>query len=418
MKIAFISQPFDLVFPPNQSSIGLVIYNTARQLADRAEVTVYFPRRSSDESTFVDDRGVTFRAIDTRLDSRLGKLLKRMPLLIDHSRYFDYSAYYYNYIRRIALDASKHHFDIANILDFPQFARVFKHHNSTTKIVLEMHCEWLAQLERSTVVSRLAYVDLITGCSNHITSGVKAAIPDLKIPCHTAYNGIDADRFCNDSEGDDAAYENSRNILFVGRVSPEKGVHDLIEAMSLVVQADSSARLQIVGPASSLPLELIVGLSADKTLQNLARFYNGNLATDYQNYLEMRIRDLNLLDHVEFIGAVPQTELADHYRASRMLVNPSYSESFGMSVTEAMAVGRPVVVTAVGGMKELVQDTKTGLIVEPNCPEQLASALLALLKNDQLCRDMGNRGMERVRTCFSWKNRADDLGNYYQSIIQ
>jgi glycosyltransferase involved in cell wall biosynthesis len=418
MKIAFVAQPFDLVLPPHQSSIGLIVYNTARLLADRADVTVYHPTQRPAEQAFVDDRGVTFRAIDTRLDLRLGKVLRHIPLLIDHSRYFDYSAYFYNYIRRIALDARTHRFDIAHILDFSQFALAFKRHNTTTKIVLEMQCEWLAQLERSTVIHRLEHVDLVTGCSNHITDGVKRAIGDIGVPCRTAYNGIDPDRFRNDEEGNSSPCAISRVILFVGRVSPEKGVHDLIEAMPEVVRHDPQARLRIVGPTASLPLEFIVGLSDDPTLRKLARFYDGSVTTDYQAYLERRIVDLNLTEHVEFKGAVPQFELADLYRASRVLVNPSYSESFGMTVTEGMAVGLPVVVTAVGGMKELVEVNKTGFLVEQDHPEQIAKALLTLLQDDQLCRTMGTRGMERVREHFSWQKRADNLWSYYGELVQ
>ncbi|MGH8473177.1 MAG: glycosyltransferase family 4 protein, partial [Gammaproteobacteria bacterium] len=357
MKIAFVAQPFDGVLPPRQNSIGLIIYHTARQLARDAAVTVYLPQ--GDDGDVREQDGVTYRPVSTRVDDAVLSFAKRYPSLVDGSKLFTSGLYYLNYITRVALDLRRSGFDIIHIVNFSQFAPVVKRLNPDTRVVLEMQCEWLEQLDHRMVAKRLRSVDLITGDSEHITHGVRNAFPNLSTPCRTAYNGFDEDRFTPDGTKHAGR---APTLLFVGRVSPEKGVHLLVDALAVVVKRFPEARLVSAGARSQAPLEYLIGLSKDQALTQLAAFYDGRLSTNYQEYLDRRARELGVSRNIEFTGALPQSELPNLYGSASVLVNPSFSESFGMSLVVAMATRKPVVATRVGGMKEIVEDGRTGFL--------------------------------------------------------
>ncbi len=416
MKIAFVVQPFDGIIPPYQNSIGLIIYNSARILAEKASVTVYYPRRRK-EHILQDLDGVLYRPVPIDLDRRLLKVAERLPGIFNQSELFASWIYYPSYISRIAWDARRRDFDIVHIVNFSQFAPPVKRLNPRTRVVLEMQCEWLTQLSRPTIKKRLGSVDMVTGSSDHISHGVREAFPELSIPCRTAYNGVDPARFQREVDSKENHPEKSRTVLFVGRVSPEKGVHVLIDAMAEVVKQVPDARLLIVGPRGQLPLEYIVGLSDDEELKKLAVFYDGTLSQNYQDHLEKRVDELNIRQNVEFTGGMTQQELVGLYHQARLLVNPSYSESFGMSLVEGMAVGLPVVATRVGGMKEIVDPGNTGFLVEMGNARELCETLLKLLTDDQLCKTMGANGYQRALELFSWERRARDLWEYYTSLV-
>jgi len=416
MKIAFVVQPFDGIIPPFQNSIGLIIYNSARILAEKATITVYYPRKRKEHILQKLD-GVLYRPIPIDFDRRLLEVVERVPGVFDHGKLFASWIYYPGYISRIAWDARRRDFDIMHIVNFSQFAPLVKRLNPRTRIVLEMQCEWLTQLNPSTIKKRLSSVDMVTGSSNHISSSVQTKFPELSIPCRTAYNGVDPARFQRETDNGGNTSQKSKTLLFVGRVSPEKGVHVLIDAMTEVVKQVPDAHLLIVGPRGQLPLEYIVGLTDEEELKNLSVFYDGTLSHNYQDYLEKRVDELGIRKNVEFTGGMTQEELVQLYHRARLLVNPSYSESFGMSLVEGMAVGLPVVATRVGGMKEIVDPGKTGFLVEMGSAFELGEALLRLLTDDQLCEAMGANGYQRALQQFSWQRRARDLWDYYESLV-
>jgi glycosyltransferase involved in cell wall biosynthesis len=106
------------------------------------------------------------------------------------------------------------------------------------------------------------------------------------------------------------------------------------------------------------------------------------------------------------IGFVSATELAELYRRATVVVCPSRSEGFGVVCAEAMAHGRPVVATAVGGLQELVDDGRTGLLVEPENPQALRAAIDRLLADEDLRRRLGEAARADVAARFAWETVA------------
>jgi glycosyltransferase involved in cell wall biosynthesis len=122
--------------------------------------------------------------------------------------------------------------------------------------------------------------------------------------------------------------------------------------------------------------------------------------------------------HVQLLGHVPWQKLADLYRRAGVFVMPSYYETFGISVIEAMAFGLPVVAANVGGLPEVVEDGVTGILVPPKDSDSLAEALVRLLRDPDLCTRMGRAGRERVRSEFTVDRIVSQTLNVYQSVIR
>jgi glycosyltransferase involved in cell wall biosynthesis len=118
---------------------------------------------------------------------------------------------------------------------------------------------------------------------------------------------------------------------------------------------------------------------------------------------------------VEFFGRhVPHPALPEHYSEADVFVFPSvWEEPFGMPLVEAMAAGLPCVATRGGAFPEIVQDGRTGLLVERGDAQQLADAVLRLCENDSLRISMGQAARSRAREKFSWDHVADSLVEEY-----
>jgi glycosyltransferase involved in cell wall biosynthesis len=147
-------------------------------------------------------------------------------------------------------------------------------------------------------------------------------------------------------------------VLYAGRLSAEKGVLELVTAadgLDLVVAGDGPLRDRVPGA----------------------------------------------------LGFVPHDELQGLYGRAAVVACPSRREGFGVACLEAMAHGRPVVATSVGGLRDLVVDGETGLVVPPRDPRALRAALQHLLADGDLRQRLGAAGRERARSRFTWEAVTD-----------
>ncbi|MEM2915561.1 MAG: glycosyltransferase family 4 protein, partial [Candidatus Bathyarchaeia archaeon] len=208
-----------------------------------------------------------------------------------------------------------------------------------------------------------------------------------------------------------------KRLLFVGRVSPEKGVHVLLEAFQKVISRYPKAQLEIVGPTNvPLNFEWFWSLGLDDKVLRFASSFCHNPKGNYFSFLQKQLISLNIADNVTFTGFVPNSEMIKHYRDVDVVVNPSFSESFGRSLIEAMACEVPVVAARVGGMTEIVENGKTGILVEPGDADALAEAIIRLLSNEDLRKSMGKAARKRVVELYSWERVAEKLLRHYKNI--
>jgi N-acetyl-alpha-D-glucosaminyl L-malate synthase BshA len=182
--------------------------------------------------------------------------------------------------------------------------------------------------------------------------------------------------------------QSAKVILFVGSLRRYKGVDVLIRAMPAVLDSDPSAVVLIVG--------------AGPQREDL-----------------MALRDsLSLRDTVIFAGSVPNSELVHYEKACEAFVLPSRRESFGIAALEAMACAKPVIGTRQGGLKEIIDDEKTGLLVDPDDSQQLASAILRILRDKILARHLGSNARRKVEEEFDWAQVARQTAATYRQAIE
>ena len=191
-----------------------------------------------------------------------------------------------------------------------------------------------------------------------------------------------------------------RNVLFVGRIEPLKGIDTLIEAIVL---------LRDQGEFEGSPFCLTVIGGEPEISQE-------NMSTEMARLQELRTK-FGLNDLVTFLGRRDQDTLPYYYSAAEAVVVPSQYESFGMVALEAMACGTPVVASQVGGLAFLVQDGITGYTVPTIDPRALADRLLTLIKNPDLRNSMGKRAAEFARD-YSWQNIAEKISSLYLETVQ
>lgn len=413
MRIAYVNQTVDRVRPPVQSSLGIWTWQVGRRLAVDHEVAIY-TRRSRWRMQEQHGDGMVYRNAPRLWDKRLAPVLS--PFIKDRGEgrpAFASSANELGYITAVALDLRRKGVDVIHVLNNSQFMPVLRTFNRDALLVLHMQCEWLHQLDPALLAPRLACCDLILGCSEYIARHAAEWNPQVADRCHAVFNGCDVERF--DTEPAPAPADAGRRLLFVGRVSPEKGLHVLVDAWVELAERHPDLHLDLVGDISSLPRNLIVDLSRDPIINALERFYDDS---SYREHLESRV-PAELKDRLHFVGNVPQADLVSHYQAAEVFILPSSChEAFGMPLAEAMACGKPTVGTRAGGIPELFDEGRTGFVVEREDPSALAEAIGKLLDDPELRREMGRRGRERCRELFSWDVIASETKKRYDWALE
>jgi glycosyltransferase involved in cell wall biosynthesis len=410
LKIGFFSQPCDDCGPDPHGSIGIVTWELARRLARSADVLVGAPLNSGRLAKETSE-GVRFIRASLRADSKMLSLANRAPSFLQFRRpLVTRRSYYALYAIRIARILAKHRCDVIHIHNFCQFIPIVRVFNPSAKIVLHMSANWLAEFDRRSIDSWLKQVDAIVGCSEYVTRGIRTRFPHHAARCVTVFNGVDIDSFEPLDSGDEKFDAN--RIIFIGRISPEKGLHVLLDAFKYVVERRPQSSLQIIGGPHVAPLDFVGGVGGDPAVKKLARFY---VEPGYIEQLRKQIS--GRLEGRVFIGSeVPHDRVKSFLHSAAVLVQPSLVETFGMPVAEAMACGLPVVASQIGGLPELVVNGQTGLLVQPDHSLQLAEAILQLIQNSELSRTMGRAGRIRAEQLFSWSRAVSSLDSLYSKV--
>jgi glycosyltransferase involved in cell wall biosynthesis len=137
----------------------------------------------------------------------------------------------------------------------------------------------------------------------------------------------------------------------------------------------------------------------------------------YEQTLREEVRRNGVGDSVTLLDAVKNIELIGFYRHSEVFVLPTYYEAFPKVVVEAMACGKPVLATRTGGIPELVEDGRTGLLTPYGSPEEISEKLITLLGDGRMRAAMGMRGRERVERLFTWHAVAERTRSAYDELV-
>ena len=184
-------------------------------------------------------------------------------------------------------------------------------------------------------------------------------------------------------------------ILFVGRIAEEKGLLTLVRAMPAVLRALPDVKLTVIG--------------ADQ---------GGTERGSYVRTCKEQVSRFHLNSHVRFGGEVANHDLPAYLRRARLLVVPSiWEEPCGLVVLEGLACGIPVVASHVGGIPELIEEGRTGLLVQPGDPDALAKAIIRALSDDRLLSSAARAGPARVSQNHTWEGMAQRLETLYRKLV-
>jgi glycosyltransferase involved in cell wall biosynthesis len=133
--------------------------------------------------------------------------------------------------------------------------------------------------------------------------------------------------------------------------------------------------------------------------------------------LKALAQELNLADRIRFLGEIPNHELPKYLNASDLYVSSSLSDGTSLSLLEALACGLPVVVTDVPANLEWVEDGINGLVVPRQSSEELAKAVITLLKDEQYAQEMGKKNLALARKRADWDRNFAKLEELYQRMV-
>jgi mannosylfructose-phosphate synthase len=132
--------------------------------------------------------------------------------------------------------------------------------------------------------------------------------------------------------------------------------------------------------------------------------------------MEKITRKRNLQDKVLIIGYVPDEFMVPYYRQAEIFALPSLFEPFGMTSTEAMACGVPVIASKFGGIKNVISSGKNGILADPSDPDKFAKAIIELIKNKDKAQTLGHNGYETIKNHYSWEAIAQKYINFYRKF--
>jgi glycosyltransferase involved in cell wall biosynthesis len=417
MNIAFIYPHWNINLPPDNISdaLAVIAYELTTRIANYCSVTIY-PRKKAFKPKSEFHEGVHYRRVSMGFDRLLSasKLLDKFGLRSPNRPFHSSALYFPNYAFQVAKDLRKRKCDIAHIFTIPQYAETIKKLNPDIKVILHMQDHSLTQRDHALLEKQLQKVDVIIGCSQFITQNIKDAFPLYSDKCYTIYNGVNIDRFVSKQDGKLRDLSKTRNILYVGRISPEKGIHILIDAFKTILADHPHTTLNIVGPNSLAPKQFIDPLKQDSLLENLQAFYSSS--KKYEQYLK-KIALPDKMSNISFHGVIPNFKLFDFYHEADVFVFPSvWHEPFGIPLVEAMAAGIPVVATRGGAFSEIVNDGKAGILVNRGDENSLAKAINLLLSDNDLRLSMGKEARKRAMELFSWDIIVKNLVDLYDDV--
>jgi len=182
-------------------------------------------------------------------------------------------------------------------------------------------------------------------------------------------------------------------IGIVGRLVEGKGFSDFLKAAQIIGLNNVNVKFIIVGDS-------------------------GNEDKKYEIYLKNLAVNLGLFERTIFTGW--REDVREIMSVVDIIVQPSstFPEGFPLTIIEAMALGKPLVVTDVPGSSEIVVNGKTAYLVPPAKPEKLAEAIEKLINNRELALNMGEMGRKRVETLFSLEIIINKLENLYSSLLK
>jgi len=265
--------------------------------------------------------------------------------------------------------------------------------NLDLPIVFTNHTSgYLKRIERGgreliKIAKRLKSVDAVIAPSQELCDATR--VVGYEKPVVFISNGVDTQKFrpgMNSKLREELGWVDDEIVILLARRLVEKnGVLDFAKAATLVKR--SNARFLFAGDG------------------------------DERGGIERILSDGGVLEKSYFLGNVQNSKMLDVYQSSDISVLPSYMEATSITGLESMACGLPLVGTRVGGIPFIIDNMKSGVLVNPRSPDSIAKEIQKLIDDSQLRLSMGKNGRMRAEQLFSWKRIAEETASVYESVI-
>lgn len=378
-------------YPPRVvGGISRVVHDLSKRLIkDGHEVTVV-TYRDGDVPEFEDDKGVKVYRVDNYMINPNNfidwimqlnfNMIAKVNQLIAENGEFDV-IHAHDWLVAYAAKTIKNSYNIPLVatIHATEAGRNSGIHDDTQRYINDT--EWMLTYEATEVIVN----------SNYMKNELQRlfGLPFEKI--NVVPNGVNLTTF-NNIERDyefrrKFAMDNEKIILFMGRLVYEKGVQHLISAMPKILNGYHDAKLVIAGKGGML------------------------------DELKEQVYSMEISDKVCFAGYQSGKDVAKMYKAADISVFPSTYEPFGIVALEAMLAERPIVVSDIGGLNEIVQHRENGMKSYAGNPNSIADSILELLYDHQLYDNVVRKAKNKVRNEYNWNKIAQDTHFTYQKAI-
>jgi glycosyltransferase involved in cell wall biosynthesis len=360
----------------------IAAYNLAINIAKKHEVDVFTTSMTSKDSvdTVGNIRiyryGTILKIASANLTS--GILYKPLSHEIDiahaqyNTPYSDYSALRYAKKKNVPFVVTYHN-------DAPESGGIFIRN-------------WANKIYNRTLLKNvLSGADTIIATSNSYINESRF-LPNYKEKIEVIPNGIDLKEFENNLSKAECREklnlpQDKKIILFFGNIVVYKGPHILLKAIAIIKDFIKDFELVFAGRG------------------------------EMQEELIKMAKKLGVEKNIRFTGYVEEHLKPLYFKSADIFCLPSINlaEAFGIVNLEAMACGIPIVSTKLGGIPDVVEDGKSGLLAKPNDEESLAEKLIYLLENEDAAKKMGKHGKQKVRD-YSWEKIAEKTEEIYKEL--
>ena len=296
-------------------------------------------------------------------------------------------------------------FDLVHIFNRPRWV-AFLSKNLTCAFSLSLHNEMFSQNKITSILANecIDRVSFITTVSHFITNGVKELYPTAAPKLHPVYSAVDCNIYKPIWDNGKDSYrstlrakyglQNHKTILYVGRLTPKKGTHIVIDAMNSVMNSHPNTALMIIG----------------------SKWYGGNEVSDYTNLLKRLSNELQ--GPVIFTGFLNPVDIPKYYSIGDIFVNMSqWREPLARVHYEAMAAGLPIITTNRGGNAEVMEEGVNGFVMNDyQNPRVLETNIVRLLDNSDLALSLGMNGRKLAEEKYNFNRLANDLLKLFKSI--
>lgn len=375
MNVAFVCNEYP---PAPHGGIGSVVVELAPALAargHRVRVVGVYPEEETSEGS-----GVSVTRLKAASLPKVSWYLDRQSLM----RYLD------------TLSVNEG----IEMVEAPDFAGWVPRGVSGASLVLRLHGptfyfplpmpplqrRLVGRLERRSLAAANAWI----APSRFILDSVSAITDSRPKLCEVIPNPVDTQLFRPDAS---SRREGEKLVVYVGTLTPRKGVVDVARAAPHFLDKDPESRLVFIGPPEPR--------SGPSVLAELEDIVGTRLAS-----------------RVTFTGAIPRSEVAAWLQRASIAVLPSHIENFAMTWLESMAAGCAVIGTTAAAGPEAIEHGVSGLLAEPGRPDELAQMIVHLLEDESLAGQLGEGARTRVLARYSVESVVERTEDFYRSVLR